>query len=93
MRAESLKLNMENEDMKQSELHEKAVRLVEGGIVKVAGHFVRMYSEKYIFDPCFGCEMDCLCHFGNDIHLLCRECDAVSGRDCFLAFAASKPVG
>lgn len=93
MKAESLKLNMENEDMKQTELHEKAVRLVEGSVVEIKGLFVRMYSEKYIFDPCLCCEMDCLCHHGNDICNLCEECDAVSGRDCFLAFAAPEPVG
>lgn len=70
--------------MTEKELHEKAIRLVEGGIVEVSGLSVAMGHERYIFDPCLCCDMDCLCHHGNDLCRLCEECDAISHEDCFL---------
>lgn len=65
-------------------IHEKAIRLIEGGVVEISGLSVIMRHEPYIFDPCFVCDMDCLCHAGNDICNLCEECDAITGEDCFL---------
>lgn len=77
---------IENEDpkkMKQS-IHEKAIRLVEGGIVDVDGHSVKLAKYPYIFDPCFCCEMDSLCCRGNEMCAVCEECDAITRMDCFL---------
>ena len=71
---------MEN---KQS-IHEKAIRLLEGGIVWVEGHSVKLVQLPYVSDPCFSCEMDCLCHVGGDICSLCVECDSISNMDCLL---------
>lgn len=70
--------------MKENELHAKAIRLIEGGHVEVSGHMVKLVRYKNIEDPCLCCEMDCLCHFGTDMHLLCRECDSITGDDCML---------
>lgn len=72
---------------KKESVHEKAIRLIEGGIVNVNGHSVKLVKNPYLFDPCFCCEMDCLCHFGTDMHLVCRECDDITKMDCFLTFA------
>ena len=71
-------------------IHEKAIRLIEGGVVEISGMSVIMRHEPYIFDPCYVCDMDCLCHKGNDICNLCEECDLITGEDCFLIpFTAS----
>lgn len=70
-------------------IHEKAIRLVEGGVVEVSGLSVRLVKDSNIFDPCFTCEMDCLCHFGNDMHLLCRECDIITKKNCFLILVST----
>lgn len=65
-------------------IHEKAIRLVEGGIVEVNGLSVIMHSEPYIFDPCFVCDMDCLCHKGSEMCAVCEECDSITKMDCIL---------
>lgn len=65
-------------------LHDLAVRLCEGGIVEVGGVSVGLGLDSYIFDPCFVCEMDSLCHKGNDVCNLCEECDQLTKKDCFL---------
>lgn len=68
----------------EKSIHEKAVRLVEGGIVNIDGHTVKLGKDTYIFDPCFCCEMDCLCHIGNEMCSVCEECDNITHMDCFL---------
>lgn len=73
---------------KQS-IHEKAIRLVEGGIVEVDGHSVKLVKDPYIFDPCFCCEMDCLCHTDTEMYYVCMECDAITNMDCFLELVTS----
>ena len=77
-------------DMKDKQsIHEKAIRLIEGGIVEVDGHAVKLVKYAHIFDPCFLCEMDCLCHKGNEMCDVCEECDAISKMDCFLTFVTT----
>lgn len=72
-------------DMKKKDsIHEKAIRLVEGGVVDVDGHSVKLVKLPYLCDPCFCCEMDCLCHIGTEICSVCEECDAITRLDCFL---------
>ena len=65
-------------------IHEKAIRLIEGGIVEVSGLCVKMGREPAYLDPCYCCEMDCLCHKGNPICDLCEECNSITKEDCFL---------
>lgn len=63
-------------------LHDRAIRLVEGGIVEVDGHTVRAIKAPVDEVPCFICSMDCLCHRDEDTEMtyLCEEVDNV-GRD------------
>jgi len=69
---------------KLSTLQEKAKILANGGITEISGMKVILGHEPYIFDPCFGCDMDSICHMGNDIYILCKNCDTITGEDCFL---------
>ena len=75
--------------MKES-IHEKAIRLIEGGIVKINGKFVELCKAPYVFDPCLSCEMDSLCQFVDEMHLVCRECDKITKMDCWLILASTK---
>ena len=61
-------------------LHEKAIRLIEGGFVEAEGLFVRAVIFNGSDHPCFECEMDSLCHAFNDIWKLCLECDSISDK-------------
>lgn len=69
--------------MKQS-IHEKAIRLIEGGIVEVDGHCVKLVKLPEIDNPCFCCNMDCLCQSANEMCDVCEECDAITNMSCFL---------
>lgn len=75
--------NKNTKKMKKS-VHEKAIRLVEGGIVVVDGHSVKLVKYNEIFDPCYCCEMDCLCHMGNEMCEVCTECGSITNMSCFL---------
>ena len=66
-------------------LHEKAVHLSEGGIVEVAGLFVRAKSVPECFDGCDACQMDCLCH--GEMADLCTEICDYDGKEHYLVFA------
>lgn len=70
--------------MKKYELHDLAIRLVEGGQIVVDNHRVKLGHAPYIFDPCFCCDMECLCHEGNNMCNVCEECDSLLREDCFL---------
>lgn len=73
--------------MKQKlSVHDKAVRLLEGGIVDVDGHAVKLCDAMDTYDPCLECEMDCLCHRGSEMCSVCEECDMISGNYWFLCF-------
>lgn len=69
--------------MKNS-IHEKAIRLVEGGIVDVDGHSVQLVKDPDIFNPCYCCEMDSICHSGTEMCSVCEECDNITQMSCFL---------
>lgn len=71
-------------------IHEKAIRLIEGGIVEVEGHHFSLKHERYIFDPCFVCEMDSLCDPEGDICAICEECDSITREDCYLVLTENK---
>lgn len=66
------------------DVHKKAIRLIEGGIVEVSGLCVRMGRAPFELDACDCCEMDCLCHKGNSICDLCEECDSITRDNCYL---------
>lgn len=43
-------------------VHDKAIRLIEGGIVEVDGHCVTMAHRPNHVDPCSVCHLDSQCH-------------------------------
>ena len=73
---------------KQS-IHEKAIRLIEGGIVDVDGHSVKLVNVPDMFDTCNSCEMDCLCHIGTEMYYVCIECVGISKKNCILKLVTS----
>lgn len=71
--------------MKDTELHAKAIRLCEGGIVEVDGHFVKAEVVDESVCACDVCEMDSVCRM--DMTDLCGECDAYERKSHILKFA------
>lgn len=72
--------------MKQIEsLHAKAVRLAEGGVVEINGHFVRAIDVVGDNNPCELCDMDSVCHM--EMVDLCAEVDAYTRSPHILKFA------
>lgn len=70
--------------MKKQTIHEKAIRLIEGGQVVVGGNLVTMVHDKYIFDPCICCDIDYSCSLYSEMYYVCKECDIILKEDCFL---------
>ena len=68
-------------------LHDKAVRLCEGGRVRIAGHYVGAKELPNDVFPCDECKMDCLCHSGEPMCDLCHECDEYTNTPHMLHFA------
>ena len=65
--------------MKQTEIHEKAIRLIEGGVAEVDGHFVVARIAMNQTFPCEGCNMDSICtRDSNAIMDVCMECDRLT---------------
>lgn len=71
-------------------LHDLAVRLAEGGIVEIAGHFVRAVNIPDAENPCIHCEMDSACRA--EMSDLCAELDALTQSNNLLKFAYKKRV-
>ena len=69
---------------KDEEIHDKAIRLLEGGIVIVNGLSVKLCKCPIVEIACNICEMDCICKFGSDMANVCRECDMISKESCYL---------
>lgn len=66
------------------DVHKKAIRLIEGGIVEVSGLCVMMGRAPVYLDTCYYCDINILCHHGNSICDLCEECDRITRENCFL---------
>lgn len=64
--------------MKNMSLHDKAIRLIEGGHVEQDGVFVRAIEVFTDDAACDLCDMDSLCH--DWMVKLCRECDIIAGK-------------
>ena len=76
--------------MNQTEIHEKAIRLLEGGHVEVDGHwvFAQIASDQYY--PCECCEMDSICTKDSESMMdVCAECDEIAGKKHILALVCS----
>ena len=76
-------------DMKEKEIHDKAIRLLEGGIVEVDGHGVKIGKCPIEAFSCDRCEMDSICHMGTEMCAVCTECEYISGQDCYLILTYS----
>lgn len=76
--------NKKNDMKDKQSIHEKAIRLIEGGIVDVDGHSVKLVNVPDMFDTCNSCEMDCLCHIGTEMYYTCIECVGISKKNCIL---------
>ena len=81
--------NKKNDMKDKQSIHEKAIRLIEGGIVDVDGHSVKLVNVPDGFDTCNSCEMDCLCHIGTEMCYVCIECVGISKKNCILKFVTS----
>ena len=76
--------------LKGNSIHEQAIRLIEGGVVNVDGHFVRAVKVNWESDTCDLCEMDCLCHFGTEMLAVCIACDSIDTNNYYLKLVNKK---
>ena len=69
-------------------LHEKAVRLCEGGVVECMGHYVKaqVYGKDDL--PCIDCKMDSICQ--DEMCDLCAECDGLTNKEHILILACDQ---
>lgn len=67
---------------KKMTLHDKAVRLCEGGEVECMGHFVRAQVIQTKDLPCIDCTMDSICR--DELCDLCAECDNLTHEEHIL---------
>lgn len=72
---------------KELSIHEKAIRLIEGGVVEISGHFVRAVEVRKLI-PCVVCNMDSACDM--EMSDLCSECEMINGKRYILQFAYEK---
>ena len=79
-----LKEQLKEIDMKEKEVHEKAIRLLEGGKVIVDGLSVKMAKCPTGELACNICKMDSICHVGTEMCAVCVECDKKSRDCCYL---------
>lgn len=56
--------------------HEKAIRLLEGGLVEIDGHVFSIDEVGPDDDPCYTCELDSLC--SQNILNICLEADMIT---------------
>lgn len=66
-------------------IHDKAIRLLEGGIVEIDGRFVKAYKVEGVDNPCELCNMDSACNL--NVVTLCAECETISRKRYLLKFA------
>ena len=76
--------------MKRETIHNKAIRLVEGGQVDVDGHCVKMKQATGAWRSCTQCEMDSICRFASEMSEVCNECDIISRKDCYLELVTTE---
>lgn len=69
---------------KKMTLHDKAVRLCEGGVVECTGHYIRAKEIHPGFTACMECSMDSACDL--EMSNLCDECDSLTHTEHILLF-------
>lgn len=70
-------------------VHDKAIRLLEGGVVEIDGNWfrVRKLPADYNDSPCVECNLDSICKMNHSD--VCEECDAISHKKCYLELAST----
>ena len=76
---------MDKKQSKHMSLHDKAIRLLEGGVVACSGHAVRAIEVVGDDIVCHYCEMDSACNM--EMTDLCAECDSITHSKHILKFA------
>lgn len=78
------KKTQKSKAMKQQTIHEKAIRLIEGGQVNVDGHCVKLKQTGYNMDCCYVCDMDSICRVNTEMFNVCGECDLITNKNNYL---------
>lgn len=70
--------------MKKNTVHDKAIRLLEGGIVEIEANWFRVkrFPDYYDGDTCWECSLDSICQLEHTD--ICVECELISNRKCML---------
>ena len=73
--------------MEKMTVHDKAIRLLEGGVVEIKSNWfsLRRLPEGEFIYPCLECNLDSICH--GEHADVCEECDTISGGKCCLQLA------
>lgn len=71
--------------VKEMNVHCKAIRLLEGGVVSCSGHAVRAIEVIDTENACMLCDMDSACDM--EMLDLCAECDSIAHSQHILRFA------
>lgn len=73
--------------MKKITEHDKAIRLLEGGIVEIDANWFRLkrFPDDYDGIPCEECTLDSICRMEHTD--ICAECEARSNVRCCLQLA------
>lgn len=68
-------------------IHEKAIRLLEGGVVEINSDWFRLKAlpNNYPDYPCIDCNLDSICREQHSD--VCGECEAISHKRCQLQLA------
>lgn len=74
---------------KEMTLHDKAVRLCEGGAVWCMGHYVKAEVVRMDDLPCFDCSMDYI--YQAELCDLCSECDNLTNEEHILVLVCDQP--
>ena len=71
-------------------VHDKAIRLIEGGIVEIDGNWFRLIRFPDDFDgiTCMECELDSICQSEHED--VCGECEAIYVKNCCLQLASKE---
>lgn len=69
-------------------VHDKAIRLLEGGIVEIDGNWFRLrqFPEDYDDIPCEECDLDSICQMEHTD--VCAECEVITKIRCCLQLAS-----
>ena len=79
--------------MKKMTEHDKAIRLLEGGIVKIDANRFRLKRLPDDYDglTCYECSLDSICR--EEHEHICGECEAISNQSCMLELACKDTGG